>query len=113
MFDDYNEEVDDDIIDDLYDGEDDDADDDGDGLDAPDVDIDDDETFIPDESIGAGDTTEITETPPPIYPRLLTNTNSPLGSVVVQPGGAIYVNVELDFEDIVGVSSYEVRITPA
>lgn len=110
MYDDYDE-VDESIyteIDDDYDYEE----PDDDGLDEPDEDIDGEETFIPDEDLGAADTTEPDEYPPPIYPNLLTDLNSPIGQVVVQPGGAIYVNVELDFEDLIGVSSYEVRVTP-
>jgi hypothetical protein len=57
--------------------------------------------------------TPIVDLPPPqIFPKITTILSSPVGKTKVLPDGTISVDVTLDCEDLIGVSKYEVRVTP-
>lgn len=112
-YDDYDDEYDDEegIYDDFYDEEEDDNydeyDDEGD-----DFEEDDEETFEPDDEFGGDGDIEVDDYEPPPIPELLTDISGYVGTVAIMETGVAKVNVELDFKDIYGIYTYEVRVTP-
>lgn len=77
-----------------------------------DIEEDDEETFEPDEEIGGDGEVTTEQYPPPFIPELLTDISGRIGTVSIMETGTAKVDVILDFKDLAGISTYEVRVTP-
>jgi hypothetical protein len=77
-----------------------------------DIEEDDEETFEPDEEVGGDAEVSTDQYDDPFIPELLTDISGYIGTVSIMETGNAKVDVILDFKDLAGISTYEVRVTP-
>jgi hypothetical protein len=102
----------DDVEEDFYDEEEDFDDTDYEDDEEEEYEEDDEETFEPDNEVGGDGDVSIEQYDPPLIPELLTDISGYIGNVSIMETGMARVDVDLDFMDIPGITTYEVRVTP-